>query len=335
MRFRSSSHTLASVTLRLQGRKNKGRCLRIHQPHSGCSAWACCDSERAGTEFPKHLFSSSCPCRSAWSPLVSVYNRELSVPASCPFRCRGARWLMGERHNSKMLCAPPTGQREQMWCSTAQLSYIWVNGGQRCQLRWVIVWAFPFPPVHWPPQSKIRLQPTKIYPLSSPVQMQLNCLLFSEQPIKLKQQRCISFNCTGWCHLLPLVYREKMNRKDGGVQLKRMDSGSLLANCAMCFNMSFLVMMPNSLLMTQTEERRGKCMLLLITVKEPGREQKHTYCTVSGQGLTLYLHTVTCLSFICPKGKVPHSRRPELSENTQPSLTVAIKWPNAGWHSGC
>lgn len=31
-------------------------------------------------------------------------------------------------------------------------------------------------------------------------------------------------------------------------QLKRMESGSLLAICAMCFSMSFLVMIPSSLL---------------------------------------------------------------------------------------
>lgn len=46
-----------------------------------------------------------------------------------------------------------------------------------------------------------------------------------------------------------------MKRKDGEDQLKRMESGSLLAICAMCLSMSFLVMIPSSLLKTETEKQ--------------------------------------------------------------------------------
>lgn len=41
--------------------------------------------------------------------------------------------------------------------------------------------------------------------------------------------------------------------------MKRMESGSLLAICAMCFSISFLVMIPSSRLMTQRQrEKREK-----------------------------------------------------------------------------
>lgn len=39
-------------------------------------------------------------------------------------------------------------------------------------------------------------------------------------------------------------------------QLKRMESGSLLAICAMCFSMSFLVMIPSSLLKNKKTETK-------------------------------------------------------------------------------
>lgn len=47
-------------------------------------------------------------------------------------------------------------------------------------------------------------------------------------------------------------------RKDGGIQLKRMESGSLLAICAMCFSMSFFVMIPSSLLMAKKEREKSE-----------------------------------------------------------------------------
>lgn len=56
----------------------------------------------------------------------------------------------------------------------------------------------------------------------------------------------------------PGLQRRTAKRKDGGAQLKRMESGSLLAICAMCFSISFLVMIPSSLLMTQREKRQQK-----------------------------------------------------------------------------
>jgi len=51
-----------------------------------------------------------------------------------------------------------------------------------------------------------------------------------------------------------------------GVQLKRMESGSLLAICAMCLSMSFLVMIPSSLLTTDTKKRRVRDRGLRITL---------------------------------------------------------------------
>lgn len=42
----------------------------------------------------------------------------------------------------------------------------------------------------------------------------------------------------------------------GGGQLNKMESGSLLAICAMCFRMSFLVMMPSSLLRRKGGENK-------------------------------------------------------------------------------
>lgn len=61
--------------------------MSIHQPGSEGSVWARCDGRRAGTELPEPLFifpdvfiPSSTTAASA--PLVSFYNRGLSVPTS-------------------------------------------------------------------------------------------------------------------------------------------------------------------------------------------------------------------------------------------------------------
>lgn len=47
-------------------------------------------------------------------------------------------------------------------------------------------------------------------------------------------------------------------------QLKRMESGSLLAICAMCFSMSFLVMIPSSLLKNKKQRQKSHTLLHLI-----------------------------------------------------------------------
>lgn len=49
---------------------------------------------------------------------------------------------------------------------------------------------------------------------------------------------------------------EEEEAEDEGVQLKRMESGSLLAIWAMCFRMSFLVMIPSNLLQQNQRKRR-------------------------------------------------------------------------------
>lgn len=83
-------------------------------------------------------------------------------------------------------------------------------------------------------------------------------------------------------------------RKDGGIQLKRMESGSLLAICAMCFSMSFLVMIPSSLLMAKKERNKESQNFISYFVMESQRQKAETH---SG-GLASCLAIVATFSVI-------------------------------------
>lgn len=84
-----------------------------------------------------------------------------------------------------------------------------------------------------------------------------------------------------------------MKRKDGEDQLKRMESGSLLAICAMCLSMSFLVMIPSSLLKAETE-KQNKSGWLQVILWSPhhGKPERVTESRNLRLGLALYLGTV-------------------------------------------
>ncbi len=87
------------------------------------------------------------------------------------------------------------------------------------------------------------------------------CLASSERPLKGWRGKGAfrASENSSWCPLVPRSTEEgwKDDEEEGrGVQLKRMESGSLFAICAMCFRMSFLVMIPSSLLLTQREREK-------------------------------------------------------------------------------
>lgn len=83
-------------------------------------------------------------------------------------------------------------------------------------------------------------------------------------------------------------------RKDGGIQLKRMESGSLLAICAMCFSMSFLVMIPSSLLMAKKERNKESQNFISYFVMESQRQKAETH----SRGLASCLAIVATFSVI-------------------------------------
>lgn len=79
------SNPEATGNLTAQEWRRRGE-VSIHQPGSEGSVWARCDGRRAGTELPEPLFiflDVFIPSSTTTSaPLVSFYNRGLSVPAS-------------------------------------------------------------------------------------------------------------------------------------------------------------------------------------------------------------------------------------------------------------
>lgn len=91
----------------------------------------------------------------------------------------------------------------------------------------------------------------------------------------------------------------------GGVQLKRMESGSLLAICAMCFSISFLVMIPSSRLMTQRQrEKREKSradyfisyfVCLVMESQRSDKRQRRTHTL--GGGLASCLDVVASVYY--------------------------------------
>lgn len=85
--------------------------------------------------------------------------------------------------------------------------------------------------------------------------------------------------------------------------MKRMESGSLLAICAMCFSMSFFVMIPSSLLMTNKERRKEKKSdLVSYFVMECQRQKAdthtHTEQRVEPPVWVLWLHFVLLWSLV-------------------------------------
>lgn len=122
-------------------------------------------------------------------------------------------------------------------------------------------------------QSKLVILESKKMPPSSTKKKKKNPLLFShlckwsstylastEQTSKGEEVKVhfasIPFMRASWCLHIPWSTEDgRKERKAGGIQLNRMESGSLLAICAMCFSMSFFVMIPRSLLMTHTQRQ--------------------------------------------------------------------------------
>lgn len=286
---RSCSHTPGSFTLTATGNLTEGgRCLNIHQPSSKCSVWARCDGPGAGTELPKQLFifpnvfifSSSTP-----SPLVSTYNRGLAVPASPPLffpLLTGVRIEMANR-----------GERSGFWGSLKVSSLVWKwgrkweqkmlegadvkysidlllsyfphdIGSSTVSKGWVTVSESLFFFLKFFQWCVSSFQEPKLP--SSYTENKFHCSLVScanEASLALSRQRGKgAFHVSLQAGVVPppLLYRgaiwwARMKRKDGEDQLKRMESGSLLAICAMCLRMSFLVMIPSSLLKTETEKQ--------------------------------------------------------------------------------